>query len=228
MGMCDVLTRGLCTSFYFSSHHHCHPPCDHITKKTRHRIPSPITSNSCTRPCRSAGSATASSRSQTTGGTTCPRRRNGSSGRSATNSRTSSPPRAEGSGRLVALRPPPTRATGLRTARPRAPTSRQPGAGPPVQRLLLLGQGHWLARPHACSRRFACLPTQGGRRKGRKPNGFDLLGKTELGGKVSPLACPREMAAKGVTLIRMLCRGYVAHASQDNKDANDTFAVQVV
>ena len=26
----------------------------------------------------------------------------------------------------------------------------------------------------------------------------------------------------------MLCRGYVAHASQDNKDANDTFAVQVI
>ena len=45
---------------------------------------------------------------------------------------------------------------------------------------------------------------------------------------MSTLACPREMAAKGVTLIRMLCRGYVAHASQDNKDANDTFAVQVI
>ena len=51
---------------------------------------------------------------------------------------------------------------------------------------------------------------------------------TAIDSKVSPLACSREPAAKGETPIRTLCRGYVAHASQDNKDANDTFAVQVI
>ena len=85
-------------------------------------------------------------------------------------------------------------------------------------------------RMHAAGASLVFL-LRGAGGKGGNPTDLsadDLLGKTVLGGKVSPLACSREMAAKGVTLIRMLCRGYVAHASQDNKDANDTFAVQVV